>query len=246
MEIRPYPNDTDVLHMVSSANEFENLRVRQEEQKELDSLKAKCPLSMEAPVNDPTTKAFVLMQAFISRERPKGFTLISDTNYIASNAGRVARAIFEMCLYDKKPGTALKLLRLAKSIDNQFWWFQTPLRHFESELGVNTIKAIESRHHSGKGKGYDSLSKTLDLLEMMPEEVGQIVRSKKATGSKIQRFVGMIPKPIIACNVQPVTNSVLKFQIELIPDFEWQGRWHGGAGKLWFCFIYHPCVSFFN
>ena len=126
----------------------------------------------------------------------------------------------------------------AKSIDNQFWWFQTPLRHFESELGVNSIKALESRHHSGKGKGYDSLSSTLDLLDMTPEEVGQIVRSKKAAGSKIQRFVGMIPKPIIYCNVQPVTSNVLKFQIELIPDFEWQGRWHGGAGKPHFLFYY--------
>ena len=237
MGITPFPNDTDVLHMVSSANEFENLRVRQEEQKELDSLQAKCPLAMEGPVNDSTTKAFVLMQAFISRVRPKGFTLISDTNYIASNAGRVARAIFEMCLHDNKAGTALKLLRLAKSIDNQFWWFQTPLRHFESDLGVNSIKAIESRHHSGKGKGYDSLSSTLDLLDMTPEEVGQIVRSKKAIGSKIQRFVGMIPKPFISCNVQPVTNNVLKFQIELTPDFEWQGRWHGGAGKSQFSSI---------
>eukprot|EP00533_Pseudo-nitzschia_delicatissima_P004937 CAMPEP_0116093678 /NCGR_PEP_ID=MMETSP0327-20121206/8726_1 /TAXON_ID=44447 /ORGANISM="Pseudo-nitzschia delicatissima, Strain B596" /LENGTH=2143 /DNA_ID=CAMNT_0003585231 /DNA_START=152 /DNA_END=6583 /DNA_ORIENTATION=- len=233
MGITPFPNDTEVLHMVSSANEFENLRVRQEEQKELDSLQAKCPLAMEGPVNDPATKAFVLMQSFISRERPRGFTLISDTNYIASNAGRVARAIFEMCLHDNKAGTALKLLRLAKSIDNQFWWFQTPLRHFESEIGVNSIKAIESRHHIGKGRGYDSLSSTLDLLDMTPEEVGQIVRSKKAAGSKIQRFVGMIPNPTISCNVQPVTNNVLKFQIELTPDFEWQGRWHGGAVFFW-------------
>ena len=232
MRINPIPNDIDVLHLVSSANEFENLRVRQEEQKELDSLQAKCPLVLEGPVNDPTTKAFVLMQAFISRERPKGFTLISDTNYIASNAGRVARAIFEMCLHKNKAGTALKLLRLAKSIDNQSWWFQTPLRHFESEIGVNTIKALESRHQNAGGKRYDSLYSTLDLLEMTPEEVGQIVRSKKGVGAKIQRFVGMIPKAIISCNVQPITSSVLKFQIELTPDFEWQGRWHSGAGKL--------------
>eukprot|EP00535_Pseudo-nitzschia_heimii_P010983 CAMPEP_0197196504 /NCGR_PEP_ID=MMETSP1423-20130617/32390_1 /TAXON_ID=476441 /ORGANISM="Pseudo-nitzschia heimii, Strain UNC1101" /LENGTH=2164 /DNA_ID=CAMNT_0042650305 /DNA_START=86 /DNA_END=6580 /DNA_ORIENTATION=+ len=233
MGMNPVPNDKDVLHMISSANEFENLRVRQEEQKELDSLKAKCPLDMEGPVNDAATKAFVLMQAFISRERPRGFTLISDTNYIASNAGRVARAIFEMCLHGNKAGTALKLLRFAKSIDNQFWWFQTPLRHFESELGVNSIKAIESRHHSGKSRGYDTLSSTLDLLEMTPEEVGQIVRSKKAVGSKIQRFVGMIPKPHIYCNAQPITRDVLKFQIELTPDFEWQGRWHSGAVFFW-------------
>ena len=241
MGITPYPNDIDVMHIVSSANEFENLRVRQEEQKELDDLQAKCPLALEGPVNDSSTKTFVLLQAFISRLRPKGFTLISDTNYISSNAGRVARAVFEMCLHENKAGTALKLLRLAKSIDNQFWWFQTPLRHFEDELGNNVIKAIESRHHRGKGDVYDSLSFTLSLLDMMPEEVGQICRAKKAAGVKIQRFVGMIPKVIISCNVQPVTSSVLKFQIELTPDFEWQGRWHGGAGKS--CVACHPLLG---
>jgi replicative superfamily II helicase len=175
MSIKPNPTDADLLRMISSANEFENLRVRQEEQSELDDLQAKCPLQMEGPVNDAATKTFVLLQAFISRQRPKGFTLISDTNYIASNASRVARAIFEMCLHDDKKdgnaGTALKLLRFAKTIDNQFWWFQTPLRHFESELGVQIIKSMESRHHNGgKGDQYDTLVTTLSLLDMTTEE----------------------------------------------------------------------------
>ena len=88
MTLKPTPNDTEILRMVASANEFENIRVRQEEQKELDELQEKCPLKLGGPVNDAATKTFVLMQAFISRERPRGFTLISDTNYIASNAGK--------------------------------------------------------------------------------------------------------------------------------------------------------------
>ncbi|KAG7363458.1 DEAD/DEAH box helicase domain protein [Nitzschia inconspicua] len=233
MHLKPLPTDSDLMRMVCSANEFENLRVRQEEQSELDDLQAKCPLPLEGPVNDASTKTYVLLQAFISRQRPKSFTLISDTNYIASNAGRVARAIFEMCLHSDKAGTALKLLRIAKSIDNQFWWFQTPLRFFESELGINVIKAIESRHHSGRSTGYDSMASALSLLDMTPEEVGQLVRSKKAAGTKVQRFVGMIPKPHVEYRVQPVTRDVLRFQIDLTPDFEWQGRWHGGAVFFW-------------
>jgi hypothetical protein len=230
---------------------------------------------MEGPVNDAATKTFVLLQAFISRQRPKGFTLISDTNYIASNASRVARAIFEMCLHDDKKdgnaGTALKLLRFAKTIDNQFWWFQTPLRHFESELGIQIIKSMESRHHNGgKGDQYDTLVTTLSILDMTTEEgkskalflylfigviyipqpnnllliflslsyftmmaVGQLCASKKPIGAKVQRFIGMIPKPIVDVKVQPVTNDVFRFQVELIPDFEWQSRWHGGAVFFW-------------
>lgn len=254
MILKPSPNDIDLLRMVASANEFENVRVRQEEQKELDELQKKCPLQLEGPVNDAATKTFVLIQTFISRERPKSFTLISDTNYIASNAGkvepghensvvpaishnfcskgRVARAIFEMCLHTNQAGTALKLLRLAKSIDNQFWWFQTPLRHFESEIGNNIVKGVESRQ-DGHSRSYDSFAFALSLLDLTAEEVGQLCRSKKVIGQKVQRFVRMIPTFAVTCRVLPVTRDVLRFQVIIQPDFEWQGRWHGGALSFW-------------
>lgn len=138
-----------------------------------------------------------------------------------------------MCLHTNQAGTAIKMCRIAKSIDNQFWWFQTPLRHFDREIGDSSIKAIETRH-GGKSRGYDMLDSTLSLLDMSPEEVGQICRSKKAFGQKIQRFVGYIPSPVMSCRVLPVTKDVLRFQVEIIPEFEWIGKWHGGAVSFWF------------
>jgi activating signal cointegrator complex subunit 3 len=73
--------------------------VRPEEQTELDVLQQKCPLELAGPINDSVTKTFVLMQMYISRIRPKSFTLISDTNYIVSNAGKVPREMIS-CLLD--------------------------------------------------------------------------------------------------------------------------------------------------
>ena len=87
MELNPSPSDSDLCRVIASATEFTNLRVRQEEQGELDGLQESCPLKYEGQVHDSTTKSFVLMQAFISRMKIKSFTLISDTNYIAANAG---------------------------------------------------------------------------------------------------------------------------------------------------------------
>ena len=138
-----------------------------------------------------------------------------------------------MCVNDGKAGSALKLLRLAKSVDNQFWWFQTPLRHFESELPLHLLKAIESRQLSVNRTAYDAYASTLALLDMRPEEVGQLCRGKKEIGQKVQHFIGMIPNPQIACKVLPVTRDVLRFQVEVTPDFEWHGRWHGGALGFW-------------
>lgn len=232
------PTDSDLARVICSADEFKNMKMRQEEFGELETMaKTTCPLEMkkafadadnQSLVNDEVDKAFVLMQAYISRHRIKSFTLITDMNYLASNAGRVARAIFEMCIREGHAANALKLLRIAKSVDNQIWWFQTPLRHFEGELKNEVFRALESQNNAS----YDSLDWTLSLLDMHPNEVGQLAHWYKG-GSKIQKLVKMIPKLDVRCMVQPVTSSVFRFHIELYPEFNWSPRWHGGAQSFW-------------
>ena len=151
-------------------------------------------------------------------------------NIVFVFSGRVARAIFEMCIHQNLSGAALKLLRLAKSIDNQIWWFQSPLRMFESEIGMRPILAIET---SLNRKGYDSFGWTVSLLDMSTDEVRSICKSNKEVAKKVQRFTGMIPRPDLTCSVLPVTAEILRFQVEMIPNFEWHGRWHGGIEQFW-------------
>jgi len=226
------PTDADLCHVICCATEFENVRIRQEELNELDSLVEKaCPLPVKKPIHDSSDKSLVLMQAFISKSSIKSFTLISDTNYIASNAGRVARAMFEMCMKQSKASPALKLLRIAKSVDKRIWWFQSPLRQFEGEVRSNVFAALESRK-IGAEAGYDSFEAALSLLDMQPKEVGQLCHWSQG-GAKVQRLVTMLPRLEVDCEVQPVTRSVLRFHVRLDPVFNWQSRWHGGAESFW-------------
>lgn len=228
------PNDEALCLMICSANEFRNMKLRQEEMEELQKLIADiCPLRIKgagltdtghALVTGPVDKAFVLLQAYISRAKIKSFTLVSDMNYIASNAGRVARALFEMSLKNEKGGSAVKLLRIAKSIENQLWWFQTPLRHFESELNEAAFAALDA--DVGKRK-YNSFEMLLSLLDMQPDEVGSLCKMNRQGGVKIQALIGMLPKLTISCLVKPVLGSVALFRIEIMPDFTWHARWHG-------------------
>ena len=194
----------------------------------VDRLKKEaCPLAVRAPVEEFSGKCCVLMQAFISGTKVNSFTLISDTNYIASNAGRVARALFEMCLKRGLAGAAVKLLRIAKSVDHRLWWFLTPLRHFGNELPSNVFKALEARKAD-----YDSYAAALSLLDMQPGEVGQLCHWHRG-GEKIRRFAGSLPYLDMSCSVQPVTRGILRFQVHLKPNFTWNGRWHGGAEGFW-------------
>jgi activating signal cointegrator complex subunit 3 len=240
-----YYTDADLCRVICNATEFRNLKIRQEEMSELEELvKTACPLPLKGAgmddrgrglITDASDKAFVLLQAYISRAKIKSFTLITDMNYIASNASRVARAVFEICLKQNSAGPALKLLRIAKSADTRIWWFQTPMRIFEDEFSESVYSSIETK--SG-GKGYDSLYSALSLLDMQPKEVEIYCRWNKSNkggrgGEKIQRFVRTLPNLHIECDVQPVTSSVMRFHILVTPNFEWNGRWHGGAQSFW-------------
>ena len=167
----------------------------------------------------------------MSRARVTSFTLISDTNYIASNAGRVSRALFEMCLKSGRASAALKFLRLAKSIDHRFWWFQSPLRHFENELKKNVFVALESQKVASE-EGYNTFERAISLLDMEPKEVGELCHCFR-DGELIQKFVRMLPRVEVTCTVHPITKGTLRFHIQLDPVFNWNGRYHGGAEGFW-------------
>lgn len=203
------PTDADLLHVMCCADEFENVRVRPEELDEVDRLKKEsCPLDSNAPVEEFSGKCNVLLQSYISKARVSSFTLISDTNYIASNAGRVARALFEMCLKGGNAPAALKFLRLAKSIDKRFWWFQSPLRAFEYELKKNVFVALEDTR-VGSEEGYGTLERVIELLDMDPKEVGELCHCFR-DGALIQKFARFLPRVNVTFTIHPITKNTLR------------------------------------
>jgi len=240
LQFRTIPDDTDLLRAIASSTEFKNMRLRPEETDDLEKMLGDgniCPLELKGTgadgegrklITDHVDKAFVLMQAYISRAIIKSFTLVSDINYIASNSGRIARGFFEMCLKGNRADPAIRLLRLAKSVDRQVWSFQTPLRQFEGELKDNVLRLIEDNSH-----GSDSFNSAISLLDMQPKEVGELCRSAK-DGHKIQKLIRTMPRLDVHCDIQPVTHDVLKFHVTITPLFRWDGRWHGGAEQFWF------------
>lgn len=136
--------------------------------------------------------------------------------------------MFEMALKRGKSSTALKLLRLAKSIDRRMWWSQSPLRQFSGEIPENVLKTMESKIKNG----YDSMINLLQL-DYSAKEVGELCANKKL-GGKIKKLVKLLPRLDVTCSVHPITSSILNFCVHLVPEFEWHPRWHGGALGFWF------------
>ena len=87
----------ELLALISGAHEFGNIRVREEELQDLDELKNRAHLEVLEAVENGEGKVNVLLQAYISQLPIKSFTLISDMSYINQSAGRISRALFEVC-----------------------------------------------------------------------------------------------------------------------------------------------------
>ena len=92
----------DILDLICSATEFEQLQMRDEEERDLIKLRKECcPYEIKSLYSEPDgsrTKANILLQCYIGRQlwQIKNSTLINDLLYIKTNSGRIARALFEV------------------------------------------------------------------------------------------------------------------------------------------------------
>ena len=64
----------------------------------------------------------------MSQARIRSFSLISDCAYVAQNASRLLRGLFEVAIRRGWPTMSYRLLNLCKMIDKRAWPDTTPLR----------------------------------------------------------------------------------------------------------------------
>ncbi|KAF0687130.1 Aste57867_21101 [Aphanomyces stellatus] len=216
-----YMEDEDVLHVICSSSEFEQVQVREDETVELEKVKKSCKLPIKGD-NASSGKANVLLQAYISNTSSKltNFTLISDTNYVAQNGSRVTRALFEICLKKGWPVAAEKVLNIAKSIDHRMWWTQSPLRRFLNVLPFDAVARLEER--------YDIDT----LFGMSVDEIGVAVRSPRVA-EKVVQYLKYLPYLAVEVHVQPLTQGILKLTVDFACDFEWNDQYHGSVESWW-------------
>lgn len=206
--------DSEALHVLCSSTEFDQLKMRPEELSEMDELKKNVPIDVKGGVEDTSGKVSVLLQNYIDQSRIKSFTLVSDTNYVAQNAGRISRALFEICLKRGWASLAHLFLSLSKSIDRRMRMDQHPLRQF-GELSREIIERLETSH-----------TDIHRLIDMTPEEISQLCHVQKV-GSKVLSLVNKLPYLEVFASVQPITRGILRISLTLVPQFEWHERYHG-------------------
>lgn len=214
----------DMFRIFSLSDEFKYISIRQEDKIELQELYNKCPIPIKDNITHPTTKVNILLQAYISQLKFDGFALNADMVFIQQNAGRLIRAMFELCLRMKWSQPSKVLLSLAKSITWKMWSTNTPLRQFR-KCPTEVIKRAESA----------ILPWTKYLEFTSPSELGQAIRVEgyaKLVYDLIQRF----PTVKINSIIQPLTPSLLTFEIQILPHWIWDEGIHG-TGEIFWIFL---------
>lgn len=199
----------DVFRAFSMSDEFKYINVRQEEVSEVSKLIERAPIPIKEKESDPLAKINVLLQAYISRLKLDGFALNSDMIYITQNGGRLFRALFEICMRKKWPRLAKMLLNICKCVEKRMWTTNTPFRQFK-RCPSEVIKRAEASNLPWND--YLSLSN--------PVEVGEALRSPKygkTAFDLLQRF----PRFGLACTIQPITPTLLRFELEVRPHWIW-------------------------
>lgn len=133
--LKPTMGDIELLRLFSLSSEFRNVVVRTEEKEELRRLIERVPIPVKEGMEEPTAKVNVLLQAYISQLKLDGFALLADMVYVQQSAGRLMRALFEICLRRGWAQLAVRALTMCKMVDHRQWQSSSPLRQFVTSHG---------------------------------------------------------------------------------------------------------------
>lgn len=223
--LKPTMGEIELCRLFSLSEEFKYVTVRQDEKVELAKLLDHVPIPVKESLEEPSAKINVLLQAYISRLKLEGLSLMSDMVFITQSAGRLMRALFEIVLKRGWAQLAEKALNLCKMVTKRMWSVQTPLRQFPG-LANEVLMKLEKKDLSFE-RYYDLSS----------QQLGQFIKAaseqQNSMGKTLHKLVHQFPKLNLSAHVQPITRSVLRVELTITPDFMWEDKVHGYVEPFW-------------
>lgn len=218
--LKPTLSEIELFRVFSLSSEFKYINVREEEKLELQQLIERVPIPVKESIEEPSAKINVLLQAYISQLKLEGFALVADMVYVTQSAGRLMRAIFEICLHRGWAQLTDRSLNLCKMIDKRMWLSMTPLRQFK-KMPLEVVKKLEKKDFPWER-----------LYYLGHNEIGELIHAPKM-GKVIHKFIHQFPKVELATHIQPITRATLSVELTITPDFQWDDKIHGNSEAFW-------------
>ena len=226
--IQPSIGQIEMFRIFALSEEFKYIPVRQDEKLELAKLLSRVPIPVKEGIEEPQAKINVLLQAYISRLKLEGLALMADLVYVTQSAGRVLRAIFEICLRKGFASVAKMALDLCKMAERRMWPTMTPLRQFPTKA-EGTIPYCSSDVQA-KAERIDVPWQ--NYFDLDPPRLGELLGMAKA-GRPLHNAIEHFPRLDIKATAQPMTRSMLHVDLTITPKFKWHDHLHGAAELFW-------------
>ncbi|KAL2207196.1 Sec63-domain-containing protein [Sarocladium strictum] len=218
--IQPQITTIELFRVFSLSAEFKYIPVRQDEKLELSKLLGRVPIPVKESIEEPHAKINVLLQAYISRLQLDGLALMADMVYVTQSAGRILRAIFEIALKKGWSSVTKTALDLCKMAEKRMWPTMTPLRQFPS-CPRDIVQKAERIDVSWS-----------NYFDLDPPRMGEVLGMPRA-GRTVCGLVGKFPRLEVQAQVQPMTRSMIRVELSITPNFEWDDAIHGTAESFW-------------
>jgi pre-mRNA-splicing helicase BRR2 len=213
--MRPNMSDIELLRLFSLSGEFAHITVREEEKLELTKLAARVPIPVKESPSEPSAKVNILLQAYISRLKLDGFALVADMAFIRQSAARIMRALFEIALRRRWSSLAKLCLDMSNMVSYRVWRSQSPLRQF------NNVPEVVARKLERKSDiEWDRYQ------DLTASDLGELVGVPRM-GRVLHKLVHQFPRLEISAQVQPITRSMLRVELTLVPAFQFDVAIHG-------------------
>lgn len=224
---------------------------------ELAKLLERVPIPVKEGVDDPSAKINVLLQAYISQLKLDGFALVADMVYVTQSAGRILRAVFEICLKRGWAALTHKALAMCQMVEKRMWGSMSPLRQFKG-VPTDIIRRAEKKEFpwyryfdlDAAGASFSLFSQRRALLTTLsqlsesssvsprPDDsfTASCISSPSVSRSQLDRVeteLTVSSAVELQAQVQPITRSLLRVDLIITPDFQWDEKVHGGAEAFW-------------
>ncbi|KAJ1602710.1 hypothetical protein NDA14_000301 [Ustilago hordei] len=218
--MRSNMSEADVLGLLSQAADFEQIVPRDAEEKELKKMLKVAPCQVSGGIETSPGKVNILLQAYISRTYIEDFALVSDSAYVAQNAGRIIRSLLEIALSRRWAPTASALISMSKAIEKRMWPFDHPLQ--QSHLNPDTLFALTERADDVEIE---------QLAEMSPSEIAKLIRVNARMASAVRQVARSFPRLATSASLRPLSHDLLRIDVRVDRTFDWSerdlGRLHG-------------------
>lgn len=219
---KPEMSEADVLRVLSTSTEFDQIQIRESEVKELEQLMASVPCEVYGGVDTSQGKVNILLQAHISGFPIYDFALASDSAYVAQNGGRIIRALLELAISRKWAGTAAVLGGMSKAVEKRIWPFDEPMKQFPLKKEIIYGLANCGAEYSPS-----------ELGSMTAAELGELIRLNEHQGQALLTAARQFPSLELSVSLRPLGSDILKIVVLVTRAFVWNSRIHSPAEPFW-------------